>query len=459
MAQVVEAFRFLSARVRTLEERLAFEDRPVDGAAWLVPAPELGHWVDPVAGAHRRGHAGRRGGARRLRRGSAAGRAREGRASAPSGSNRGERWRCARWNGPRRSSITEVADELADRPPASLGGLVLSGVVDRLPLHALVSLLGRGPARPGAGCADRHRGERSRPGGPWTGTLAAGPRRRPGRCTPRPGSCSCERAGFVAVAPLDGAAGDGEAPRSPLVGRRTGVSGIHQFVPVLHGGDAVGRHTLRLRDAMRGPGHREPDLRRHGRDRDTGADVARCSTTRRRPAADDVLVYQFATASPMASWLAARRETLVVNYHNITPPELLAPWDNHLALGQLRAQAELGAAGARERRWRWPIRTTTEDHLVAAGFARDRGRPALGRPRVRRHRRRRPPAPRDRGQRRGALALRRPDRAQQGDRRHHRRAGGDPAARRSRGHAARSSASRPRRRTPTRCTATSPPWA
>ena len=32
----------------------------------------------------------------------------------------------------------------------------------------------------------------------------------------------------------------------------------------------------------------------------------------------------------------------MVNYHNITPPELLAPWDNHLALGQLRAQGELG---------------------------------------------------------------------------------------------------------------------
>ena len=56
---------------------------------------------------------------------------------------------------------------------------------------------------------------------------------------------------------------------------------------------------------------------------------------------DDVLVYQFATASFMAPWLASRQETLVVNYHNITPPELMAPWDNHLALGQLQAQHEL----------------------------------------------------------------------------------------------------------------------
>ena len=49
MGHVVEAFRFLSARVATLEARLAAQDRPVEGAAWLVPARELGDWVGPVA--------------------------------------------------------------------------------------------------------------------------------------------------------------------------------------------------------------------------------------------------------------------------------------------------------------------------------------------------------------------------------------------------------------------------
>ena len=28
------------------------------------------------------------------------------------------------------------------------------------------------------------------------------------------------------------------------------MSGIHQFVPMLHRGDAVGRHTMRLRDLL-----------------------------------------------------------------------------------------------------------------------------------------------------------------------------------------------------------------
>ena len=49
MGHVVEAFRFLSARVATLEARLAAQDRPVEGAAWLVPARELGPWAGPVA--------------------------------------------------------------------------------------------------------------------------------------------------------------------------------------------------------------------------------------------------------------------------------------------------------------------------------------------------------------------------------------------------------------------------
>jgi S-adenosylmethionine:diacylglycerol 3-amino-3-carboxypropyl transferase len=37
--------------------------------------------------------------------------------------------------------ISEVAEHLAGRAAGSLGGIVLSGVVDRLPLHALVPLL------------------------------------------------------------------------------------------------------------------------------------------------------------------------------------------------------------------------------------------------------------------------------------------------------------------------------
>jgi glycosyltransferase involved in cell wall biosynthesis len=124
------------------------------------------------------------------------------------------------------------------------------------------------------------------------------------------------------------------------------VSGIHHFVPVLHRGDAVGRHTLRLRDATRARGlssHIFVDLIQD----ETADETLPAPDYEAEARPGDVVVYQFATASSMAPWLAGRRETLVVNYHNVTPPELLAPWDPYLALGQQRALADLDVLTAR----------------------------------------------------------------------------------------------------------------
>jgi glycosyltransferase involved in cell wall biosynthesis len=136
---------------------------------------------------------------------------------------------------------------------------------------------------------------------------------------------------------------------------------------VLHRGDAVGRHTLRLRDATR----------RRGLESNIFVDVVQDETAGESlPAisyADqahrgDVVVYQFATASLMAPWLASRSETLVVNYHNITPPELMAPWDHHLALGQERAREDLAVLAPRTA-LAIADSAYNEAHLVEAGFA------------------------------------------------------------------------------------------
>jgi glycosyltransferase involved in cell wall biosynthesis len=146
------------------------------------------------------------------------------------------------------------------------------------------------------------------------------------------------------------------------------VSAIHHFVPVLHRGDAVGRHTLRLREASRARGL-PSEIFVDTVDPETAEDAAPVLSYEERARPDDVVVYQFATASAMAPWLAARAETLVVNYHNITPPELMAPWDNHLALGQLRAQRDLlilaprAALAVADSRY-------NEIHLTEAGYAR-----------------------------------------------------------------------------------------
>jgi len=145
------------------------------------------------------------------------------------------------------------------------------------------------------------------------------------------------------------------------------VSGIHHFVPVLHRGDAVGRHTLRLRDASRARGFHS-EIYVDTVDPETAAETAPVLSYAGAAEKGDVVVYQFATASAMAPWLAGRSETLVVNYHNITPPELMTPWDNHLALGQLRAQGDLRLLAPRTA-LAVADSAYNQAHLAQAGFA------------------------------------------------------------------------------------------
>jgi hypothetical protein len=140
MTHVVEAFRFLHARVSTLETRLGTEDEPLDGTAWLAPARELGGWVEPVTALV----LARTPGGEILHADCGEG------ALVRALSDRGAR---ARGVEPRGGvalralergcdvTISEVAEYLAQCPAGSLGGLVLNGVVDRLALHAILPLL------------------------------------------------------------------------------------------------------------------------------------------------------------------------------------------------------------------------------------------------------------------------------------------------------------------------------
>ena len=257
---------------------------------------------------------------------------------------------------------------------------MLSGVVDRLALHALLPLLTQQPARPGAPCAARHRvraGGRRRRRDPAALDLVDG---RPLHAATW--ELLLGRAGFVEVAPL--AASDGERRPVRVGGRHALVSGIHHFVPVLHRGDAVGRHTLRLRDATRARGFRS-EIYVDTVDPDTEGETVPVLAYAGSAERGDVVVYQFATASAMAPWLAGRSETLVVNYHNITPPDLMAPWDNHLALGQLRAQGDLRLLAPRTA-LAVADSAYNEAHLAGSGFAATAVIPPVGRARRRRHR-------------------------------------------------------------------------
>jgi glycosyltransferase involved in cell wall biosynthesis len=137
---------------------------------------------------------------------------------------------------------------------------------------------------------------------------------------------------------------------------------------MLHRADAVGRHTLALRDALVARGA-ESRIYVELTDPETASETRPFTAYADEATRGDVLVYQFATASDMAGWLAGRGEPLVVNSHNVTPPEYYAPWNNAMARHQLRAQQELRALAPRAALG-LAVSSFNEAELREAGFAR-----------------------------------------------------------------------------------------
>ncbi|HEY6622246.1 MAG TPA: glycosyltransferase family 4 protein [Acidimicrobiales bacterium] len=104
------------------------------------------------------------------------------------------------------------------------------------------------------------------------------------------------------------------------------MAAIHQFVPMLHRHDAVGEHTVALRDLLRHEGVHSK-IYSELPDPQTSDQTSPYLAYEGEAEPGDVLVYQFATQSAMAGWLLQRGEPLVLNYHSVTPPEFFAPWN------------------------------------------------------------------------------------------------------------------------------------
>jgi glycosyltransferase involved in cell wall biosynthesis len=150
---------------------------------------------------------------------------------------------------------------------------------------------------------------------------------------------------------------------------------VHQFVPALIPRDATGTHTLLLREALRSAGWRSEIFAEATHDELAGESFK----VERYPdhaQADDVLVYQFSTSSMLADFLLGRPEELVIDYHNITRPELYEPWEPDTArrsadaldqLSRLAPRAALGLADS----------SFNEADLVAAGCPRTAVVPVL----------------------------------------------------------------------------------
>ncbi len=122
---------------------------------------------------------------------------------------------------------------------------------------------------------------------------------------------------------------------------------VDQVIPSLASRDAVGVHTLNLRDGLRAAGLESdvyygsftPDVEHEGRP----------VTELGRSGRDRWLLYQASIGSPVYDILATRPEPKLVNYHNITPAALLRDWEPNVAYEVALGRTQLARLAAQSR--------------------------------------------------------------------------------------------------------------
>lgn len=109
---------------------------------------------------------------------------------------------------------------------------------------------------------------------------------------------------------------------------------IHQVLPVFAPRDAIGNHTAAIRRALQAMGVTSEIFA--GEVNSGAGNGARHITEvdpRRLAAAEPtVWLYHASTGSAVAEWWAGLPGPKALDYHNITPSELLGPWEPHVGV-------------------------------------------------------------------------------------------------------------------------------
>ena len=117
---------------------------------------------------------------------------------------------------------------------------------------------------------------------------------------------------------------------------------VHQFVPTLPPGDAIGSHVLWIRNRLRVQGCNS-EIFVGTEHPSTAKETHDLAAVDQHVTSDGqtLFLYHVAQASPCADFLLERQEPLALVFHNFTPPELLIHWDPDVAFELLRAQEQL----------------------------------------------------------------------------------------------------------------------
>ena len=116
---------------------------------------------------------------------------------------------------------------------------------------------------------------------------------------------------------------------------------IHQFIPTLAAGDAIGSHTLGVQEALRSAGHRSdlyaddvhPEMR--------GRALPYGDYLRRRGDGPRWILFQMSTGSPITDFVLGAGDPVMIDYHNITPDRFFERWEPRAAANMRAARDDL----------------------------------------------------------------------------------------------------------------------
>jgi glycosyltransferase involved in cell wall biosynthesis len=140
---------------------------------------------------------------------------------------------------------------------------------------------------------------------------------------------------------------------------------IDQVLPSLASRDAIGVHSLALTEALRTAGVASDIY--YGTCTPDVAHLGRPVTELGRSAKDRWLLYHASIGSPVYDFVASRSEGKLINYHNITPAELLEGWAPQVAYEVALGRSQLERL-AKDSRFAVADSAFNESELVAAGY-------------------------------------------------------------------------------------------
>ncbi|MGH9072008.1 MAG: glycosyltransferase family 4 protein [Acidimicrobiales bacterium] len=146
------------------------------------------------------------------------------------------------------------------------------------------------------------------------------------------------------------------------------VTAVHQITPAFLERDAVGAHVVEVQRTLRALGLESEIYVENLHPATAGASHLLSELPTPRHDGGTVLIYQFATGSDAGEVAYDRPEPLVVNYHNLTPPEHYQRWNRGVVVGLNWARVQLKRLGERAALGIGVSEYNTAE-LVQAGFA------------------------------------------------------------------------------------------